>query len=150
MEPPVTIINAGDTTFFTDGAMHALQHIVEAREKGYKMPFIFQINANNSAISARFDYGKKWGDDGDFGVQRIQERFDYWSSLIDPGYTTWVDDLEGGIKAMRAATDQARIYLKQLLFSKFVRRFNTFFSPFVCFYRLNSGCSTKEYNSNSN
>lgn len=33
-EAPVSIINAGDTLFHTDGAMHALQHIVEAKERG--------------------------------------------------------------------------------------------------------------------
>ena len=72
------------------------------------MPMIFQINANNAAISARFDYGKHYGDNGDFGVARILERFDHWKGLIDPGFCSWAEDVSGGINAMRAAVDQVR------------------------------------------
>jgi hypothetical protein len=49
--------------------MHMLQHIIEARERGINMPIIFLINANNSAISARLDYGDHYGDNGDYGVR---------------------------------------------------------------------------------
>ncbi|CAD7960440.1 unnamed protein product [Amoebophrya sp. A120] len=106
MEAPVTILNTGDTGFFTDGAMHALQHFAEAREQGYKMPMIFLINANNSAISARFDYGGKYGDLGEYGVKRIHERFELWSNLIDKGFETWAHDMNSGIDAMKKACDQ--------------------------------------------
>ena len=71
------IINTGDTGPFTDGAMHALNHIYEGVERGYKMPIIFAIHANNSAISARIDYGMH-GDDPMFGVRRIEKRFQMW------------------------------------------------------------------------
>ncbi|CAD7964295.1 unnamed protein product [Amoebophrya sp. A25] len=106
MDAPVTVINTGDTGFFTDGAMHALQHFVEAAERGYKMPVIFSINSNNAAISARLDYGQSYGDLGDAAVERIQKRFEMWDKLIDPGYTTWAHDMKGGIESMKKAADQ--------------------------------------------
>ena len=34
------------------------------------MPMIFMISANNAAISSRIDYGKHWGDDGEYGIKR--------------------------------------------------------------------------------
>lgn len=70
------------------------------------MPIIYQMNSNNSAISARFDFGKHYGDNGDFGVQRIEERMKNYAGLIDPGFTTWAADPASGIEAMRAAVDQ--------------------------------------------
>ena len=53
IKPPVTIINTGDTGPFTDGAMHMLQHFMEAKEMGMAMPVIFVVHANNSSISTR-------------------------------------------------------------------------------------------------
>ena len=38
------------------------------------MPLIFLHQCNNSAISARIDYGEHYGDEGEFGVKRIQKR----------------------------------------------------------------------------
>ena len=46
IKPPVTIINTGDTGPFTDGAMHMLQHFMEAKEMGMAMPVIFVVHAN--------------------------------------------------------------------------------------------------------
>jgi pyruvate/2-oxoglutarate dehydrogenase complex dihydrolipoamide acyltransferase (E2) component len=107
MRPPVTVLNTGDTGFFTDGAIHALQHIAEARELGYAMPLIYLINSNNAAISARLDYGERYGDNGDYAVERIEKRFEMWGErLIEPGFTTWAHDVSGGIEAMRMAVDQ--------------------------------------------
>lgn len=106
IKPPVTVIHTGDTGAFTDGAMHALQHMFEAAEEGYSMPIIFLISANNAAISSRIDYGAHWGDNGDFGIKRIQERFEQWGPCINQGQTTWAEDVEGGIKSMRSAVDQ--------------------------------------------
>jgi len=103
---PVTVINTGDTGHFTDGMMHALQHIIEAGEQGYPMPLIFQINANNSAISARIDYGDHYGDDGEYGVQRIKKRFEMFGGLFNEGFITHAEDVAGGIQSMRSAVDQ--------------------------------------------
>ncbi len=107
MRAPVTVVNSGDTGFFTDGAIHALNHIAEARELGYAMPLIYLINSNNSAISARLDYGEKYGDNGDYAVKRIEKRFEMWGeNLMHPGFTTWANDVSGGMEAMRMAVDQ--------------------------------------------
>ena len=38
------------------------------------MPLIFLHQCNNSAISARIDYGEHYGDEGEYGVKRIQKR----------------------------------------------------------------------------
>jgi pyruvate/2-oxoglutarate dehydrogenase complex dihydrolipoamide acyltransferase (E2) component len=103
---PVTIINTGDTGHFTDGMMHALQHIIEAAEQGYPMPLIFQINANNSAISARIDYGDHYGDGGEYGVQRIKKRFQMFGHLFNEGFVTHAEDVAGGVQSMRNAVDQ--------------------------------------------
>jgi pyruvate/2-oxoglutarate dehydrogenase complex dihydrolipoamide acyltransferase (E2) component len=103
---PVTVINTGDTGHFTDGMMHALQHIIEAAEKGYPMPLIFQINANNSAISARIDYGDHYGDGGEYGVQRVKKRFQMFGDLFNEGFITHAEDVAGGIQSMRSAVDQ--------------------------------------------
>jgi pyruvate/2-oxoglutarate dehydrogenase complex dihydrolipoamide acyltransferase (E2) component len=103
---PVTVINTGDTGHFTDGMMHALQHIIEAAERGYAMPLIFQINANNSAISARIDYGDHYGDNGDYGVQRVKKRFQMFGDLFNEGFITHAEDVSGGIQSMRSAVDQ--------------------------------------------
>jgi hypothetical protein len=105
MNQPVTVINTGDTGPFTDGAMHCLQHMIEAAERGYHMPIIFLINANNSAISSRIDYGDHYGDNGDYGIERIQKRFDMWGGLVNPGFTTHAEDVAGGIESMRKAVD---------------------------------------------
>jgi len=103
---PLRIISTGDTGPFTDGAMHALQHMIEAEERGIKIPLLFLVNSNNSAISARIDYGQHQGDDGDFGVHRIQDRFSRWGSLVEPGFTSWAEDPAEGIEAIRKAVDQ--------------------------------------------
>jgi hypothetical protein len=44
---PVTILSSGDTGFFTDGALNSVQHLVEASERGFKMPIIYLVNMNN-------------------------------------------------------------------------------------------------------
>lgn len=44
MTAPVTIMNTGDTGFFTDGAMHALQHFAEAAENGYNYVWGFLMH----------------------------------------------------------------------------------------------------------
>jgi hypothetical protein len=51
--PPVTVLCAGDTSFSTDGALNSIQHLVEASERGFKMPIVYLVNMNNSAISTR-------------------------------------------------------------------------------------------------
>lgn len=103
---PLRIINTGDTGPFTDGMMHALQHIIEAQERGIKMPLLFMVNSNNSAISARLDYGEHQGDDGEYAVQRIQERFAKWGDLVAPGSTSWAEDPADGIESIRKSVDQ--------------------------------------------
>jgi hypothetical protein len=70
------------------------------------MPLIFQINANNSAISARIDYGDHYGDNGEYGVQRIKKRFQMFGSLFMEGFITHADDVAGGVQSMRDAVDQ--------------------------------------------
>jgi len=107
IQQPLTILNAGDTAPFTDGAMSTLQHVMEASERGVSMPIIFLVNANNSAISARLS-----GDAGDAlkdaeeGVQRIKQRFDFWGELMNPGFVTQAEDVVEGVQMMRDAVDQ--------------------------------------------
>jgi len=100
--PPVTVIASGDTGFYTDGAMHATAHLVEAKERGLPMPLIFLINANNSSISSRLGSG----DSQEAHVEKLCERFASYSSLIDPGFVCHAPDVGGGIKAMQQAVDQ--------------------------------------------
>ena len=101
IKPPVLLVNTGDTGAFTDGMTHALQHFIEASEKGFPMPVIFLQFANNSAISSRIDYGKKWGDGGDFGVNRIQERFRQFGPLFNEGFVTHASDPGAGAQSVR-------------------------------------------------
>lgn len=96
-DPPVTVIASGDTGFFTDGALMAVQHLAEARERGFRMPIVFLVHANNSSISSRLG-----------GVDRVLERFRSFGSLVDEGFVTRAEDVKGGIQAMRQASDQAR------------------------------------------
>jgi len=107
MPVPLTIMNAGDTLSFTDGAMSMLQHMIEASERGIKMPIIFMINSNNSSISSRLSNGT--GDalrDSEEGVRRIEERIAHWGKAVGPGFRTSATDVAGGVQAMRDAVDQ--------------------------------------------
>merc|ERR1719491_681043 len=70
------------------------------------MPLLFLVNSNNSAISARLDYGEHQGDDGEYAVQRIQERFAKWGDLVAPGFTSWAEDPAAGVESIRKAVDQ--------------------------------------------
>jgi pyruvate/2-oxoglutarate dehydrogenase complex dihydrolipoamide acyltransferase (E2) component len=100
---PLRIINTGDTGPFTDGAMHALQHMIEAQERGIKMPLLFLVHSNNSAISARLDYG---GSNGEDAITRIKERFAKWGDLVAPGFVAEADDPCAGVESVRKAVDQ--------------------------------------------
>ncbi|CAD7938323.1 unnamed protein product [Amoebophrya sp. A25] len=106
--PPVTVIASGDTGMYTDGAMHAIAHLVEARERGYAMPLIFLIHANNSSISSRVgrDDGSSSSTGSDYGLKKLVERFESYRSLIDPGFVSWAPDVAGGIESMQRAVDQ--------------------------------------------
>ncbi|CAD7929159.1 unnamed protein product [Amoebophrya sp. A25] len=101
-DPPLTIVNYGDTGPFTDGNLHAMQHILEARERGLRMPLIFLVNANNSSISSRLAF-----EDQHESVQKIVDRFESFGSLLLPGRVTEAEDVAGGLQAIRACVDDA-------------------------------------------
>lgn len=104
---PVTILASGDTGMFTDGALNSVQHLVEASERGFKMPLIYLVQMNNSAISTRYDKGRNYGlDDLDVALLKQENRFAQYSALIDPGFVTDASDMVGGIESMRKAVDQ--------------------------------------------
>lgn len=100
-DPPVTVVNYGDTGAFTDGSVHAFQHIIEARERGFRMPLIFLVNANNSSISSRLSFEE----DPEVAVQRIVDRFESFGDLMTPGRVTQAEDVAGGLEAIRKCVD---------------------------------------------
>ncbi|CAD7941238.1 unnamed protein product [Amoebophrya sp. A120] len=95
--PGLTIVNFGDTGAFTDGAVHAFQHAIEAKERGLKMPLVFLVTANNSSISSRIAL-----DDPHAAVKRIEDRF---TSFGFAGRTTEAEDVAGGLAAIRACVE---------------------------------------------
>merc|ERR1711937_741415 len=56
-------------------------------------------------ISARIDYGDHYGDDGEYGVQRIKKRFEMFGGLFNEGFITHAEDVAGGVQSMRNAVD---------------------------------------------
>lgn len=104
---PVTVMATGDTGFFTDGALNSVQHLVEASERGFKMPLIYLVNMNNSAISTRLDKGRTYGmDDQDVCLMKLENRFAQYGDLIEPGFVNRANDMREGITEMRQAVDQ--------------------------------------------
>lgn len=105
--PPVTILATGDTGMFTDGALNSIQHLVEANERGLRMPLVYLVSMNNSAISTRFDKGRTYGlEEQDVCLMKLENRFAQYSSLIDPGFVNRTQDMREGIIEIRKAVDQ--------------------------------------------
>lgn len=104
-KPPVLVINTGDTGIFTDGTMHLIQHVVEGLERGFDMPVVFLTFCNNSAISARIDYGAH-DDDPMYGVRRVEQRFKTYGDIFVEGGVTSAGDVAGGIESFRGVVDR--------------------------------------------
>jgi pyruvate/2-oxoglutarate dehydrogenase complex dihydrolipoamide acyltransferase (E2) component len=100
-DPPVVLINSGDSGPFTDGAMHCFQHIIEAEERGYRMPIVFLVSANNACISTRMDDGD-WG--GMTGAKLVERRFRRYGF---EGFVTPAEDVAAGMRSVRQAVDLA-------------------------------------------
>merc|ERR1719183_580279 len=100
-DAPVTLINSGDSGPFTDGAMHCFQHIIEAEERGYRMPIVFLVSANNACISTRMDDGD-WGETA--GAKLVERRFRRYGF---DGFVTPAEDVAAGMRSVRQAVDLA-------------------------------------------
>jgi len=84
-----------------------VQHLVEASERGFKMPLVYLVNMNNSAISTRLDKGRTYGmDDQDICLMKLENRFAQYGDLIEPGFVNRAADMREGIIEVRRAIDQ--------------------------------------------